>query len=84
MQSAMNTPPRSHDPDAAISLPADLARTVAMAIDEDVGNGDLTAALVPAGRRGRATVITREAAIIAGRPYVDEVFRQIDPSVHVE
>ena len=80
----MNTSPRSHDPDAAIALPADLARTVAMAIEEDVGGGDLTAALVPAGRRGRATVITREAAVIAGRPYVDEVFRQIDPSVQVE
>ena len=51
---------------------------------EDVGTGDLTAALVPAGRKGRATVITREAAVIAGRPYVDEVFRQVDPSVRVE
>lgn len=75
---------RSHDPDAPISLPADLSQTVAAAIAEDVGSGDLTAALVPAGRRGRATVITREAAVIAGRPYVDEVFRQVDPSVQVE
>jgi nicotinate-nucleotide pyrophosphorylase (carboxylating) len=33
---------------------------------------------------GRATVITREAAVVAGRPYVDEVFRQVDPSVQVE
>jgi len=77
-------PPRSHDPDAALVLPRDLPRTVAAALEEDVGTGDLTAALVPAGRRGRATVITREAAIVAGRPYVDEVFRQVDPSVQVE
>jgi nicotinate-nucleotide pyrophosphorylase (carboxylating) len=49
-----------------------------------VGSGDLTAALVPPHRRGRATVITREAAVIAGRPYVDEVFRQVDPTVRIE
>ena len=65
-------------------MPADLARTVAAALDEDVGSGDLTAALVPADKAGRATVITREAAVVAGRPYVDEVFRQVDPRVHVD
>jgi nicotinate-nucleotide pyrophosphorylase (carboxylating) len=82
---AMATPhPRSHDPHATLALPKDIARTVAAALDEDVGSGDLTAALVPAGKQGRATVITREAAVVAGRPYVDEVFRQVDPSVRVE
>ncbi len=74
----------SHDPDAALVLPADLSDTVAVALAEDVGSGDLTAALVPAGRHGRATVITREAAVIAGRPYVEEVFRQVDPAVVIE
>lgn len=54
------------------------------ALAEDIGSGDLTASLVPAGRRGRANVITREKAVIAGRPYVDEVFRQVDPAVTVE
>jgi len=76
--------PRSHDPDAAIVLPADLSETVAIALAEDIGSGDLTAALVPAGRKGRATVITREEAVIAGRPYVEEVFRQVDPAVTLE
>jgi nicotinate-nucleotide pyrophosphorylase (carboxylating) len=64
--------------------PADLSRIVAAALAEDIGSGDLTAALVPATRRGRAAVVTREAAVIAGRPYVDEVFRQIDASVSLE
>jgi nicotinate-nucleotide pyrophosphorylase (carboxylating) len=64
--------------------PADLATQVARALDEDVGAGDLTAALVPAGRAGRATVITREAAVLCGRPWVDEVFRQVDATVRVE
>ena len=65
-------------------MPGDLAQCVAAALAEDVGSGDLTAALVPAQRRGHATVITRESAVIAGRPYVDEVFRQVDARVVVE
>ena len=75
---------RSHDLHAAPVPPKDVARTVAAALVEDVGSGDLTAALIPAGTAGRATVITREAAVVAGRPYVDEVFRQVDPSVRLE
>jgi nicotinate-nucleotide pyrophosphorylase (carboxylating) len=53
------------------------------ALAEDVGSGDLTAALIPAHRTGRAAVITREAAILCGRPYVDASFRQIDSRVRV-
>ena len=64
--------------------PPDLSDQVTRALTEDVGNGDLTAALVPAARTGRASVITREAAVLCGRPWVDEVFRQLDPSVRVE
>jgi nicotinate-nucleotide pyrophosphorylase (carboxylating) len=61
--------------------PADLARQVATALAEDIGAGDLTAALIPAQRQGVATVITREAAVICGIPYVEETFRQIDARV---
>lgn len=64
--------------------PQDLAATVARAIAEDVGTGDLTAALVPAARQAQATVITRERTVICGRPWFDEVFRQIDPAVTVD
>jgi nicotinate-nucleotide pyrophosphorylase (carboxylating) len=65
------------------ATPPDLAEQVARALAEDVGSGDLTAALVPAGRAGRATVITRESAVLCGQPWVDEVFRQLDASVRV-
>jgi nicotinate-nucleotide pyrophosphorylase (carboxylating) len=68
---------------ATLEVPADLARTIAAALAEDIGGGDLTARLVPAARRGRAAVITREAAVVAGQPYVDEVFRQVDAAVRV-
>jgi len=64
--------------------PPDLDEQVARALAEDVGGGDLTAALVPRDRPGRATVITRESAVICGQPWVDAVFRQLDPSVRVE
>jgi nicotinate-nucleotide pyrophosphorylase (carboxylating) len=76
---------KSHrEPPAELAPPEDHSRVVANALAEDIGNGDLTAALVPAARRGQATVITREGAVMAGRPYVDEVFRQVDPAVRVE
>ena len=60
-----------------------IARTVATALEEDVGGGDLTAQLIPADRISHATVITREAATLCGRAWVDEVFRQIDARVRV-
>lgn len=62
----------------SVPIPVDLEQQVAAALAEDVGSGDLTAALIPADQRGRATVITREAAIICGIPYVEACFRQID------
>src|ERR1700744_1567447 len=59
-------------------LPADLRGQVSAALAEDIGAGDLTAALIAPERQGHAKVITREAAIICGIPYVEETFRQIE------
>jgi nicotinate-nucleotide pyrophosphorylase (carboxylating) len=64
-------------------LPPDLREQVARARAEEVGSGDLTASLVPAGRRARATVITREDAVLCGCAWFDEVFRQLDPAARV-
>lgn len=63
--------------------PSYVTRTVAAALAEDVGTGDLTAQLVPADKRSHATVITREEAVMCGRAWVDEVFRQVDPCVQI-
>ena len=63
------------------SLLSDLSLTVARALAEDIGTGDVTARLVPADQQGRARVIARETAVLCGQPWVDEVFRQIDPTV---
>jgi len=58
-----------------------VATQVAGALDEDIGPGDLTAGLVPADARVRARVLVREDAVLAGRPWFDEVFRQLDPGI---
>lgn len=65
------------------SLPSDLAQQVTIALAEDIGSGDVTAELVPAEQRVTGKVITREPAILCGRPWVTEVFRQLDPSVQL-
>ncbi len=68
-------------PHASPALPADLPDQVARALAEDVGGGDLTAALIPAERPGTARVITREPAIVCGLPYVEASFRGVDARV---
>lgn len=65
-------------------LPSDLAQQVATALAEDIGSGDITAELVPAAQRVTGKVITREDATLCGRPWVVEVFRQLDPSVQLK
>ena len=63
---------------------ADIPATVARALSEDIGSGDITARLIPADKQARAVVISREAAVICGRAWVDEVFRQLDPATQIE
>jgi nicotinate-nucleotide pyrophosphorylase (carboxylating) len=57
---------------------------IARALEEDVGNGDLTAQLIPAAQTAHARVITREAAVIAGRPWFDACFRALDPGCSLD
>ena len=61
----------------------DVASTVANALAEDLGEGDVTAALIDSAQQARATVITRQDATIAGAPWVNEVFLQVDPFVDI-
>jgi nicotinate-nucleotide pyrophosphorylase (carboxylating) len=64
-------------------LPQDLSRQVEAALAEDIGSGDVTARLVPATQQVRGTVVTREAAVLCGRPWADETFRRLDPRVQL-
>ncbi|WP_297795194.1 carboxylating nicotinate-nucleotide diphosphorylase [uncultured Marinobacter sp.] len=69
-------------------IPAELLRqsrveSVAHSLREDIGDGDITAQLIPADKISTGRVITRETAVIAGVQWVDEVFRQVDPSLEL-
>jgi nicotinate-nucleotide pyrophosphorylase (carboxylating) len=55
----------------------------ARALLEDVGTGDLTAALVDPARRARARVLAREPAVICGGPWVEATLRQVEPGVQI-
>ena len=67
----------------SIPLPSDIAAVVGRAIAEDLGSGDLTAALIDVRTQGVARVIARENAVLCGTAWFDETFRQIDASVAI-
>jgi len=61
-----------------------ITRQVATALAEDIGAGDVTAALVPPDQQARAQVIAREPAIFCGTDWAEAVFRQLDPAIRLE
>ncbi|RMF97622.1 MAG: carboxylating nicotinate-nucleotide diphosphorylase [Gammaproteobacteria bacterium] len=63
---------------------ADIGRLVDAALAEDVGDGDLTAALLPPTARLDAAVIARQAAVLCGQPWFDAVFARLDPAIKIE
>ena len=67
----------------ALLPPADLDAQVSAALREDVGRGDVTAALVPPEQRVRGQIVSREAAILCGQPWVEACFRQLDPQIRL-
>lgn len=66
------------------SLEEARTRNVRDALAEDIGRGDWTAMLVPAGRRVRACVIVRDPAVLAGRDWFDGCLRTLDPEARVD
>ena len=62
----------------------DINPIVKLALDEDIGSGDITAALVPSRDTAHASVITREAGVLCGTQFVDAVFYAVDAGVSVE
>ena len=72
--------PFDFSPAAVAALAAEDA---ARALAEDVGAGDLTAALVDASRRARARVLAREPAIICGAPWAEAAIRQVEPDAQI-
>jgi nicotinate-nucleotide pyrophosphorylase (carboxylating) len=61
--------------------PADIAETVARALAEDVGSGDVTAGLIEPTASATGQVLCNEPATLCGAAWFDEVFRQVDAAV---
>jgi len=65
-------------------LIAAIIANVSAALREDLGSGDKTAELVPEATTASAIIICREPMTLAGQPWVDEVYRQLDPDVKIQ
>ena len=65
-------------------LPSDIDSVVRYALAEDIGNGDITAELIPAKKLVSARIISREDGVLCGVPWVNRVFSQLDNSIAVK
>ncbi len=65
------------------ALEAQIEHDIRNALEEDLGDGDITARLVPQDRIWKASVYTSESAILCGRNWFDAVFRHMDNSIDV-
>lgn len=68
----------------AALLQAAIEQNVRAALAEDIGDGDITARLIGADTMARARIITREDMVLAGRPWAEAVFRQVDSRIQLE
>jgi nicotinate-nucleotide pyrophosphorylase (carboxylating) len=70
-------------PVAFHALEETVTRDVTRALAEDVGSGDLTAKLVPAGERAVARLMTRQSGVLCGTEWFQRTFQELDPDVEV-
>jgi nicotinate-nucleotide pyrophosphorylase (carboxylating) len=70
-------------PDAFHALEETVTRDVTRALAEDVGTGDLTAELVPAGNTARARLMTRQSGVLCGAEWFNRTFEELDPDVEI-
>ena len=66
-------------PSLAACLDAEIERNVLAALEEDIGDGDLTALLTSASKKSTGTVISREDAVLAGSAWFESCFSSLDP-----
>ena len=76
--------PTPDDLGAALPAPMLIDAQAGAALAEDLGAGDLTAALLPAHQRSRVELITREAAVLSGCAWFDAVFRRLADTIRVD
>jgi len=61
-----------------------IKRQVSLALAEDLGSGDLTAALIDAQASSQVEILSRESAVLCGTVWFDEVFRQLEAEISIE
>ncbi|MCK9621053.1 MAG: carboxylating nicotinate-nucleotide diphosphorylase [Methylobacter sp.] len=52
-------------------------------LEEDIGSGDITAAIIPESMTAEAEVVTRENMVLCGQPWFDAVFKSLDANVNI-
>jgi nicotinate-nucleotide pyrophosphorylase (carboxylating) len=63
---------------------AGIQKLVKIALEEDIGSGDITAQLIPSSQQGRAILLAKEPAVVCGIGYINEVVRQVDQSIQIQ
>ena len=71
-------------PQISSLLRIEIAKQVALALQEDIATGDINAQLIPDTQCDTATIICREPMVVAGKAWVDEVCRQLDPNMQLD
>ena len=66
------------------SLPTDLALIVNLALQEDIGDGDITSLLIADNLQAKAHILCREEAVLCGIAWVEEAYRNIDSRVQIQ
>ena len=66
------------------SIPTDLALIVNLALQEDIGDGDITSLLIADNLQAKAHILCREEAILCGIAWVEETYRNIDSRVQIQ
>ncbi|MCB1759191.1 MAG: carboxylating nicotinate-nucleotide diphosphorylase [Gammaproteobacteria bacterium] len=74
----------SRSTEVVAALPPGITGQVRLCLEEDLGSGDLTAGLIDAASVSSVEVICRQQAVICGRAWFDEVFRQLDPEIVID
>ena len=67
-----------------MDLTAHIESNVEAALAEDIGSGDRTAQLIPADQVARASIISREAAVLCGTAWFEACFRRLDAKVEIQ
>jgi len=73
----------THGLNKHMNLKQTIHQMVNVALQEDIGSGDLTAALIASENSGKAQVIVREPAVLCGIQWFDEVYKQLDPHIEI-